>query len=222
MTKFFTALNPCSKDAGLQMKGKVPGKMYAEVFDVEDLTFYELIQDKADYFLKVRRGLGLDYVVNIFHMVGLIGGAHHPLFDGAIRNYVVNHADKESDIETGSKGLFDFLIFPLLARKLMADTYLESRKDAHVLNVLAWMVAIPLEIIRDTAVISLTLLLALTVIPLATIIQQFVSPSEKDLPSDAKADLKKTQIDLTDILAQAWTQRGDADAAQHIRQNAPG
>lgn len=60
----------------------------------------------------------------------------------------------------GAKGILDYLFFPLLARKLIYDTYLEERKDCHITNALAWLVAVPLELVRLGTGLALSLLLA--------------------------------------------------------------
>lgn len=226
MNDFFTALNPCSKNAGLQIKAEVSDKTI--FFDGKDLTLYESLENKIHSFLSVKRGLTTDYFANVFHMMSLVGGEHHPALDAAIlrrsldsENEILGHGFFHND-EIGSKGLLDFLIFPLLARKLMADTFLESREDAYLFNVLAWVIAVPLEIMRDVAVVSLTLFLALTVAPLVTIVQQFIAPNKDDSPESEMSQLKATQDHLTDNLVKAKDERGDKRAAEHIRQSAPG
>lgn len=62
--------------------------------------------------------------------------------------------------ESSAKGVLDYLILPLLARKLIADTYLEERKECHLTNLMAWTLAIPLEFLRFSAGVALTLISA--------------------------------------------------------------
>ncbi|WP_157010244.1 hypothetical protein [Legionella fallonii] len=59
--------------------------------------------------------------------------------------------------KTGIKGILDYLIFPLLARKLIADTWSEERKNTPIINALAWAVAIPLEVARHSIALALTI-----------------------------------------------------------------
>ncbi len=225
MFKFFTALNPTSKNAALEVKAKVLN--VTTTVPINDFTFYESLQDKIDCFSKLKRGFWVDYIVNTFHMMSLIGGAHHPVLDAHIvSRAVARHtqstiAQEERESEIGSKGLLDFLIFPLLARKLIVDTYLKAREDAYLLNTLSWIIALPLEIIRDVMVISLTALMALTLVPLITIRQQFVAPPESDLSKNKGRELDTTQTNLAQDLGKAWDEKGDPEAAKQVRAITP-
>lgn len=64
------------------------------------------------------------------------------------------------DCRGGSKGALDFFIFPLVARKLIADTFLEERQNSSFTNFVAWSIAVPLEITRVSAAIALTIILS--------------------------------------------------------------
>lgn len=71
--------------------------------------------------------------------------------------------------KTGVKGALDFLIFPLLARKLIADTWLEERKNTPIINGIAWAIAIPLEVLRH----SLALALTIAIMPVVVLVHLF-------------------------------------------------
>ena len=58
----------------------------------------------------------------------------------------------------GKKGALDYLIFPLVARKLFMDAVQEDCSIGYVFVV--FLVALPLELVRHSAAIALTLLLA--------------------------------------------------------------
>lgn len=59
-----------------------------------------------------------------------------------------------------SKGLLDYLFLPLVARKLIADAGLYERKDHRFTNIMAWVIAIPLEIARMSLAFALIILIA--------------------------------------------------------------
>lgn len=218
MTKFFTALNPCSSDAGLNIK------VDSQFVEGKDYTFIESCHIYHDDLLRnkyvfMRDSAFNDYLWNTYRVFFLVSGWHHPLID----HYIAKNAVKNSQTAEpfGSKGLLDFLIFPLLARKLIADSYLLERSNARFINTLSWLIAIPLEIVRDVSAILLTILLALTLVPILTIFQQYAAPDPKDLVLDPKNELNQLQRDLTKAFIAYWKEAGDSKAYAHIRETAP-
>ena len=141
---FSRALNPTLTDSGIALSwGGETGMQGCEIDDLSVSKTISKAFNKKYGFL-----LGLQAT---FH---ILVGCHYP--------------DRQCD---GSKGVLDFLIFPLLARELIAGTFLSEQDESHFINALAWTAAIPLEIMRFTAGIALTLLLApivaiVTVLPL--------------------------------------------------------
>lgn len=128
---FFRSLNPLSKTSGIYSVDSNNSR--AEGTELIDLTFSESI-------LEALEG-DLDLLDGLKEMFNLILGTHYD----ALKN---------------SKGLLDFLILPLLARKLIADTFLDERAEAALINAAAWTIAIPLELLRVGAAFCLTALLS--------------------------------------------------------------
>jgi|GEM_PF-3001309 len=72
---------------------------------------------------------------------------------------VGTHYDKDSYTKgPRAQGLLDFLLLglPLLSQKLIRDTYKDERSNTSLLNIAAWTLALPIEIIRFTVGASLT------------------------------------------------------------------
>ncbi len=136
---FFRALNPTSEDSGIVYC--LAGDHPCQGLEMIDSTVFENIRAAFKKDLDYFSGLSATYNI-------LIG--HH--YDLHLRGHV--------DSKGGSKGALDYLIFPLIARKLIADTYLDERSENGFSNALAWAVAIPLELTRFSAAIALALLLA--------------------------------------------------------------
>ncbi len=67
-----------------------------------------------------------------------------------------NHYDLDAT-GNGSKGLVDFLIFPLIARRLIADRYRPEAANC-IKTLIAYTIAIPLEIARFSISTAITLL----------------------------------------------------------------
>lgn len=136
---FFRALNPTSKDSGIVycLAGNNPcqGK--------------EMIDSTVSENIRAAFNSDLDYFSGLSTTYNILVGNHYDL-------YLTGRVDSKG----GSKGALDYLIFPLVARKLISDTYLNERREHGFSNALAWAVAIPLEITRFSAAIALTLLLA--------------------------------------------------------------
>lgn len=135
---FFRALDPTSEHSGIvywlavnnnTCKGK----------EMRDLTVSERIVDTFRYDLDFLSGLAATYDILI--------GDHYDL------NLTGENYDKG-----GKKGALDYLIFPLVARKLIADSFSEGERGV-LTKILALAVAVPLEIARFVAAFALMLVL---------------------------------------------------------------
>ena len=122
---FFRALNPASPYSGVGSVNN-KGRLTTKGPETIDLTVSENISEIWKSDLNF-----LSATYNI------IIGTHYP-FKGQ-----------------GKKGALDYLIFPLVARKLFMDALQEDQ----CLFVVC-LVALPLELVRHSAAIALTLLLA--------------------------------------------------------------
>lgn len=134
MTAFFSALNPVSSNSGITFRAtKHP---YSE----------EMLQQNMP-------DLTLDLVIPFLWSRNL------SILNGIYETFTVfygDHFDKNSR-GFGQKGALDFTLLPLLSRKLIADTYLEERKDSHLLNFLAWAVALPIKAITFGVALAFTI-----------------------------------------------------------------
>ena len=131
---FFRALNPISRNSGITYC--LNDNYCNQGEEIEDYTIkqnYERIWGKKN----------LGFSKDIYGIYNLFVGTHFAL-----------------ESSGGAKGILDFLILPLLARKLIADTYLENRRDTKIANALALAIAIPIELARFSLGIALTLLLS--------------------------------------------------------------
>ena len=110
-----------------------------------DLTVGECIADAFKRDLDFLSGLNATY--------NILVGRHYELF-----------LEGREDNKGGKKGALDYLILPLVARKLISDSRLNERRTSGLANglanMVAWSVAVPLELARFTAAFALTLLLA--------------------------------------------------------------
>jgi len=135
---FFRALDPTSENSGitycLAAGSRCQGK------EMLDYTVGESI---ANVFNR-----DLDFISGLHATYHMLVGTHYDI-----------HLNGRNDNKGGAKGALDYLILPLVARKLLADSYLPERVGRDLLNALAWTVAIPLELARFTAAFALTLLL---------------------------------------------------------------
>jgi uncharacterized protein involved in cysteine biosynthesis len=75
------------------------------------------------------------------------------------------------------KGVLDYFLFSLVARKLISDSYLPEREKSFCTNLLAWLVAIPLELIRFSTAIVLTFFLA-PIVALGRFIESYFMKSD--------------------------------------------
>ncbi|PWY54663.1 hypothetical protein DGG96_16040 [Legionella qingyii] len=180
MPHFFNALNPLSKSSGINYRNKpllnilmpeeIPDLLTHEFIQLQwnrDLCWYEtidatyvcLVGDHYDYSPSASQKTVFEQIMTAFFRPYLI-----PVIVGSEIYAVYNR-------KTGIKGALDFLIFPLVARKLIADTWLEERKNTPILNGIAWAIAIPLEVLRH----SLALALTIALIPIVSLIHIFRS-----------------------------------------------
>ncbi|MBA2652710.1 MAG: hypothetical protein H0U73_10645 [Tatlockia sp.] len=169
---FFRGLNPASTNSGVMYCLAIDphtnssARRACQGREMLDYTVGEVIQRYFDSNLGFLSGM-----LATFHI--LVGGHYDLQLIGAY-----------DDIKGGTKGALDYLIFPLVARKLIADTYLSERQESCLLNCLAWAVAIPLEILRFGAGIALTLLLA-PIVAITTFVRSFQCQSEESLEDNA-------------------------------------
>lgn len=131
---FFRALNPTSKESGI---------VYC-LAGFSTCQGKEMIDHTVTENVRYAFNRNLDYFSGLDATFEILVGDHYDLYLNG----------------NGAKGVLDYLIFPLVSRKLIADTYLQEKMESYIFNALAWMVAIPLELARFSAAIALTLLLA--------------------------------------------------------------
>ena len=170
---FFRALNPASANSGITYclaKDLYFKNLPCQGQEMLDYTVGEVIQRYFDSNLGFLSGM-----VATFNI--LVGGHYDLQLIGAY------------DAKGGTKGVLDYLIFPLVARKLIADTYLSERQESCLLNCLAWAAAIPLEILRFGAGIALTLLLA-PIVAVTTLVRSFQCQSEESLEDNTVSKLE--------------------------------
>ena len=137
MTSFFQALDPTSDKSGICYREGEISIAGEELVDVTvSATIDAAIKNEDLHFLRA-----------IWTTFNIIYGDHY-------------HNRLLSDPESKPyKGALDFFIFPLIARKLIGDTFLEDRENDFLLNIAAWSIAIPLEIARLGASLALAIIL---------------------------------------------------------------
>lgn len=94
------------------------------------------------------------------------------ILDGIYETFTVfygDHFDKNGR-GFGQKGVLDFSLLPLLSRKLIADTYLNERKDHYLANTFAWLLALPIRSITLLVALACTIMM-IPVIIIATILR---------------------------------------------------
>ncbi|MBA2652436.1 MAG: hypothetical protein H0U73_09255 [Tatlockia sp.] len=161
---FFRALNPTSDKSGidyaLARNLALDSDYPAQGHEMLDYTVSEVIKREYNGKLDFINGM-----VSTFHII--VGGHYDIPLKGAIGCW------------GGSKGILDYLILPLIARKLIADTYLSERQTTHLFNTLAWAAALPIEILRFSAGIALTLIL-IPIVALTTFARSFECNNEDE------------------------------------------
>ena len=152
---FSHALDPTSTESGIACSWVAKDKAWQDT-NISDRLVTEEIEEAFDE--------NLDFLLGLEATFNILVGCHYP-------------EDSLTDLtcDTGSKGVLDFLIFPLLARKLIAGTLVSEQNESHLINALAWTAAIPLEIMRFTAGIALTLLLA-PIVAIVTLTRAVLPP----------------------------------------------
>ena len=155
---FSRALRPTSWRSNIACSWVAKDKAWQDT-NISDRLVTEGIEEAFDE--------NLDFLLGLEATFDILVGCHYP--EDTLTGLIC---------DTGSKGVLDFLIFPLLARKLITDTRLNERDESYFINALAWTAAIPLEIMRLTAGIALTLLLA-PIVAIVTLIRACL-PGKKD------------------------------------------
>lgn len=92
--------------------------------------------------------------------------AIHATFEIILGEHYDRHLKNLNNPFGGAKGVLDFTILPLLARKLWADTNLEQRKGLSIANLISWAIAIPIEVAR----VSVAGLLTGALLPVITLV----------------------------------------------------
>lgn len=173
---FLKALNPTSKESGIyyqnnsitvELIDSTLSKNICTVFSKKlnffssfNETFNLLVGDHYSYQSKDER----DPVSNFKTAIDFF--TSHLLTPKVVDEDKIKPA-------TGSKGALDFLIFPLIARKLAND----YKNNPEVLSkVLSSVIILSLELVRFTAAIALTLLLA-PVVALISLVRNNYSPA---------------------------------------------
>lgn len=143
---FFRALNPISRSSGVQFMWE-SNTEYMPMEETQDILVSEIVHKKLH---------DRNQVLDQPEFFSDLGSIYHILVG---KHYFYSTEWLVFANDECYKGLLDYLIFPLIARKLIADALLEERENNLFINVLAWMIAIPLEIVRCSAAFSLTVLL---------------------------------------------------------------
>ncbi|PJD92954.1 MAG: hypothetical protein CK424_05150 [Legionella sp.] len=147
MSAFFSALNPLSRRSGVTVR--------AVKYPYKRMDLWQEIPDRT-----------VDLVISFLWRSNL------SVLNGIYETFTVfygDHFDKQAK-GIGQKGILDFTILPLLSRKLIADTYLERRKQAYFSNILAWVVALPIQTITFSLALACTLAL-FPVVVLVTVLR---------------------------------------------------
>ncbi|MBA2652325.1 MAG: hypothetical protein H0U73_08680 [Tatlockia sp.] len=110
---------------------------------------------------------------------------NHSFLGGLCATYDIlmgNHYKVDAEIYggKGSKGLLDYLIFPLVSRKL----YSYYQQDINFAAALSLLIVVPLEIIRMTVGLALTLVLSLAVFLVQLLSPLVINNEELEAPGD--------------------------------------
>lgn len=136
---FFRALNPISDKSGITYC--LAGYHPCQGREMIDISVWQGIYNafNDDYYL----------ITALSETYNIILGEH---FDLSLRGRYTSHG--------GAKGLLDFLIFPLIARKLIANYFLPENKDNYFLKFVTIFIGFPLELSR--ILLSVGLMIAIT------------------------------------------------------------
>lgn len=187
---FFKALNPTSTESGINYtlakltyfeplrRRFAPDGMFDHM-DVKDERCYktrvypcqhkEMIDITLSEAIKKAIHTDLNIIEGIIATFHIIVGSHYDM-----------QLVGRNDCKGGAKGILDFLILPLLARKLFADTF-EPDQTNTLFNILAWTIALPIEVARLSAGLALTALLV-PVIALVHAIKALMPEPANDSP----------------------------------------
>jgi hypothetical protein len=157
-------LNPCSKQSGVQYAADLDdgqdGIHPLAGTGMVDLTLFESMQRVIMATKYVEKDESFTYWERMCATWHIIMG---------------NHYDSANAGQT-SKGVLDFLIFPLVARKLFCECESEKRGlKTPIQNGFSLAVAFPLEIIRVLIGLALLALLTVTVLPVVHALDCLVS-----------------------------------------------
>lgn len=199
MTTFFRALNPLSKRSGIN-------SLHNSMFS---FSSSELRDSLAHETIKIQWEKDLFWYETIDATYMCLIGDHyentdvHPkksLFEKIISVvirpqiifvFIAEELYLSTKKQQGSKGVLDFLIFPLLSRKLISDARSEERKNTPIINALALAIAIPLEVLRH----SLALALALSLAPLVLFIHSMRSVFNV-ISNEMNDDVNRSRLEL--------------------------
>lgn len=101
-----------------------------------------------------------------------------PLFNLIIGNHYDFTLDGDEDAKGGAKGMLDYLLFPLLARKIIGDYFQDGNNQNLYYCLMTLMVALPLETTRLSVGFTLTGLL-LPIVVLINFIKDLICPPEE-------------------------------------------
>ena len=169
-------LNPLSEDAGVMLAKHAKPCYRKEGHDkVQDMTvlkYAKILEKNLEIWLENEKNsehCGIPYCYTLYK---LLVGEHYRFFCYDTSEQKKTMQPKEGFGCIGAKGLLDFLIFPLIARKLLWDSYLFISKDESyqftgLFNFLykgfCWLALIPsialgvsLEIIRNLTGVLIT------------------------------------------------------------------
>lgn len=137
---FFRSLNPLSKNSGILGQSSYCDQNDKIVFLYDREMPDRTVAEQLKLALKTRYSF-LDGIGVTFE---LLIGTHYL-----------------TSAEENSKGILDFLILPLLSRRLLADALreYEENPELNFKQTLAWLIGFPIECVRYTAAALLTVML---------------------------------------------------------------
>lgn len=168
MITFFRALNPLSKHSGINSLHS--SMLSFSSRELRDALAHETIKFQWEKDLFWYETIDATYACLIGeHYENTVTHPKKSLFEKIISVvikpqiifvFIAEELYLSTKKQQGSKGVLDFLIFPLLSRKLISDARSEERKNTPIINALALAIAIPLEVLRHSLALALTLSLA--------------------------------------------------------------
>lgn len=158
MSTFFSALNPLSNRSHISFRASK--RAYSE--EVLRETIPDLTLDLVLPFLWHRQIPISEAIYECFYL--LYGDPYD-----------------SKGLGVAQKGFLDFLILPLLARKLIGDCYLLERKEKHLLNFFAKLIALPIELITFTLALTCTIAI-IPVVAIVSLLRNLFSPKPMVTP----------------------------------------